>query len=102
MLALILFCFLLNGIMGLPKNEKFEALLPCNFGAYDANSDGVINVDEFMDATHGYTRMNPGTIFDRLDMNHDENILYAEFKKMAPSLQRDHVFDHCKRSWCII
>lgn len=30
----------------------------------------------------------------------DGSIVFAEFRKMAPGLQRDKIFAHCKRGWC--
>ena len=49
--------------------QQQAVLLPCYFGAYDTNNDGVINLDEFMDASLGYTKRSPKDIFDRFDIN---------------------------------
>ena len=43
--------------------------LPCNFKSYDVNNDGIVGVDEFMNATMGYTKVSPKVIFDRIDIN---------------------------------
>nr|XP_022327018.1 uncharacterized protein LOC111126571 isoform X3 [Crassostrea virginica] len=83
-------------------NTKQAVLLPCYFGAYDTNNDGVINLDEFMDASLGYTKRSPKDIFDRFDINNDNKIVYAEFREAMPGLQKDQVYDHCKKRcwWC--
>nr|XP_022327017.1 uncharacterized protein LOC111126571 isoform X2 [Crassostrea virginica] len=84
-------------------NAKQAVLLPCYFGSYDANSDDIVNVDEFMDATQGYTgKQQPKLIFDRFDINGDGKITPAEFREAMPGLQKDQVYDHCKKRcwWC--
>lgn len=45
------------------------AKIPCHFGSYDLNSDGEISTEEFLSATRGFTKMDPTTLFARLDTN---------------------------------
>lgn len=45
------------------------ANIPCHFGTYDLNSDGEISLKEFLIATRGFTKMDPTTLFVRLDTN---------------------------------
>ncbi|XP_048737900.1 neuron-specific calcium-binding protein hippocalcin-like [Ostrea edulis] len=74
---------------------KGNVLLPCKFGAYDMNSDGVIKREEFLERTEGFPKMPPQQIFNRLDTNGDGNIIFAEFRRMAPGLQKNKIFAHC-------
>lgn len=52
---------------------------PCKFDAYDLNGNMAISVEEFMDATKGFTKMDRKTLFERLDRNgkisHQRNAL---------------------------
>ena len=62
-----------------------------------------IPLDEFMDATHGYTRMNPGTIFDRLDMNREClncEIIENAWKKTKKGSFYKHL-DYIAENWKI-
>lgn len=43
--------------------------LPCKFDVYDLNSNMVISVEEFMNATEGFTKMDRKTLFELVDRN---------------------------------
>lgn len=43
--------------------------IPCDFGSYDLNGDEVITLEEFLSATAGLAKIDPRTLFERLDTN---------------------------------
>lgn len=43
--------------------------LPCKFDVYDLNSNMVISVEEFMNATEGFTKIDRKTLFELVDRN---------------------------------
>lgn len=46
-----------------------DVQIPCYFGTYDLDGDGEISPEEFLSATRGFTKMEPKTLFERLDKN---------------------------------
>lgn len=43
--------------------------LPCRFDVYDLNGNKAISVEEFLNATKGFTKMDRKILFERLDRN---------------------------------
>lgn len=48
---------------GRPDSMQFRYL------RYDTNGDGDISLEEFLGATAGFTKMDPKTLYGRLDKN---------------------------------
>ncbi|XP_056012373.1 uncharacterized protein LOC130052168 [Ostrea edulis] len=95
MIATFLYVFLLMTGVELSKHRGSQ--IPCSFGEYDLNRDGIILITEFLYAADGYEKMSPETIFNTLDKNHDGKVMRVEFIKPSPGLSRKGIFDHCKR-----
>eukprot|EP00105_Crassostrea_gigas_P017029 XP_011434651.1 PREDICTED: uncharacterized protein LOC105333400 [Crassostrea gigas] len=102
MLANIIFavCFVVYGVAGKPPSKGNDVQIPCNFDAYDMNGDGDISLEEFLGATAGFTKMDPKTLYGRLDKNGDQAIDIEEFTHADPSLKGVGILDHCLRRRC--
>ncbi|XP_052720634.1 uncharacterized protein LOC128192183 [Crassostrea angulata] len=90
---------LVCGVSG--KSAVKDVRIPCDFGSYDLNDDEVISLEEFLSATAGLTKINPRTLFERLDTNGDRFIDVEEIQHIDPSIRRTGILSHCRRRWCI-
>lgn len=102
MLPAILFVvsFVVYVVEGRTLESEKDIELPCHISKYDLNGDFMVSVEEFMTATQGFTRVDPATLFQRLDTNADHILGIEEFKQLDPSLVETGIFDHCRHLRC--
>ncbi|XP_062615122.1 uncharacterized protein LOC134276847 [Saccostrea cucullata] len=70
---------------------KSDGTLPCNLNVFDANSDGVITLEEFQKHVTPKSRSYSETIFYKIDANADGGITEAEFTDSLPTLRAHNV-----------